>query len=112
MEEAGRLTITRDFGDEREVVDVIQCIVEPCSLVSAVLEAPKVIVCVPWSYLLTVVRDCIQRSTVLTVVSRYDADYMGIWTHDHSCVSCWNTPPLVVGNDAGDKIGPSIEVES
>ena len=59
MEEARHLSVSCDFGDEREVVDVVQCVVEPSSLVSAVLEAPKVIMGVPWSLLLTVVRDCV-----------------------------------------------------
>ena len=111
VKEAGRLTVTCDLGDEREIVDMVQRIVEPGSLISAILEVPKVIVCVPWSFLLTVVRDRVQRSSVLTVVSRYNANYMGIWTHNNSCVMCWNTPSLVVGDDTGDKVDPSIEVE-
>ena len=57
VEEAGRLSVSCDFGDEREVVDVVQRIVEPSFLVSAVLETPEVIVGVPWSLLLTVVRN-------------------------------------------------------
>ena len=104
--------VTCDFSDEQEVMDMVQRIVEPYLLISAVLEAPEIIVCVLWSFLLTVVRDRIQRSTVLTAVSRYNANYMGIWTHNNSCVTCRNAPPLVVGNDAGDEVDPSIEVES
>ena len=112
VKESGRLAVTRDLGDEREVVDTVQRIVEPCPFVSAVLEAPEVVMCVPWSLLLTVVRDRMQRPSILTAVSGYDADYMGIWSHDNPGVMRWNTPPLTVGDDAGNEIGPSIEIKS
>ena len=107
-----RLAETRDLSDEREVMDMVQRVIESCPLVSAVLEVPKVIMCILWSFLLTMVRNHIQRSAVLTAVSGYDADHMGIWSHDDPGVTRWNTPSLVVGDDAGDKIDPSIEVES
>ena len=68
--------------------------------------------CIPWSLLLTVVRNRIQSSTILTAVSGYDADHMGIWPHDDPGVMCLNTPPFIVGDDTGDKTDPSIEVES
>ena len=111
VEKAGRLTETRNFGDEREIVDAIQHVVEPCSLVSAILEAPKVVRCVPWSYLLTVVRDCMQGSAILTPISGYDADYMGVGTHDDSGVTCWDASSLAVSDDTGDEIDPSIKIE-
>ena len=63
-------------------MNVVQRVIELRPLVSAILEAPKVIMCVPWSFLLTVVRNPIQRSAVLTVVSGYDANHMGIWCHE------------------------------
>ena len=91
---------------------MIQHVVEPRPLVSAILEAPEIVMGVPWSFLLTVVRDRIQGSAILTAVSRYDADYIGIWTHNDSGVTCWDTSPFVVGDNAGDEISPSVEVES
>ena len=57
MKEAGRLSVVCDFSDEREVMDVVQRVVKPRSLVNAVLEAPEIVRCVPWSYLLTVADD-------------------------------------------------------
>ena len=57
VKKVGRLTIARDLGDEREVMDAVQRIIEPRSLVSAVFEAPEVVRCVPWSYFLTMVRN-------------------------------------------------------
>ena len=52
-----------------------------------------------------------QGSTVLAAVSGYDADYMGVWPLDNPGIAHWNAPPFAVGNDAGDEIDPSIEVE-
>ena len=112
VKEARRLVETRDLSDKRKVVDMVQRIVEPRFFVSAVFEVPKIILCIPWSLFLTVVRNGMQRSSVLTAVFGYDADYMGVRTHNNPGVTCWNAPPLVVGDDTGDKIGPSIEVES
>ena len=111
-EKAGRLAETCDLGGEQEVVDVFQRVVKLCSLVSAVLEAPKVVGCVPWSFPLVVVRDRMQGPTILTPVSGYNADDMRVWTHDDPGVARWNTPSLTVSNKAGDKIGPPIEIES
>ena len=93
-------------------MNTVQRVIESRSLVSAILEVPEVIMCVPWSYLLTVVRDHIQRSPILTAVSRYNADYMGIWSQDNPGISCWNAPPFAVSDNTGDEIDPSIKVES
>ena len=87
-------------------------VIESRSLISAILEAPEVVMCVPWLFFLTVVRDRIQRSSVLAAVSRYDAYYMRVWPHDNPGIVHWDAPPFAVGDDAGDEIDPLIKVES
>ena len=111
-EEARCLVELRNLGSEREVVDVLQCIVELCSLVSAVLEMPEIIVCVLWALSLIVVRDCIQGPPILIAVSWDNAYNVGVRAHDDPSVTRRDTSPFAVGNDTGDKIDPLIEVES
>ena len=111
-EEVGHLAEMCDLGDEQEVMDVFQRIVEPRPFVSAILETPKVVMHVPWSFSLIMVRDRIQGSSILTPVSGYDTNDMRVWTHNNSSVVHWDTPSLTVSDDAGDEIGPSIEIKS
>ena len=111
-EKAGSLTEACDFGSEREVVNVLQRVVKPRLLISAVLEAPEVVMCIPWSFPLIMIRDHIQGSTVLTPVSGNNTDDMRVWTHNDPGIPCWDTPSFTVSNDAGDEIDPSVEVES
>ena len=110
-EKAGCLAETRDLSGELEVVDVCQCIVKPRFLISTVLEVPKVVVCVSWSFPLVMVRYCMQGSTVLTAISRNNTDHMGIRSHDDPSIACRDAPPFIVSNDAGDKVDSSIEIE-
>ena len=111
-EEVGCLTEMCDLGSEREVMDVFQCIVELRSLVSTIFEVPEVIVCIPWSFSLIMVRDCIQGPTVLTPISGDNAYNMWVRAHDDPGVTCRDASSLAVGDYAGDEIGPAIEVES
>ena len=110
-EEAGCLVEMRNLGGEREVVNVFQRVVELRLFVSAVLEAPEVVMCVPWSSPLIMIRDCIQGPTVLAPVSGNNADNMWVWTHNDPSIPRWDTPSFTVSNDAGDEIGPSVEIE-
>ena len=55
-EEAGRLLETRDLGGEREVMDVLQRVVEPRPLVSTILETPEVVLGVLRSLSLIMIR--------------------------------------------------------
>ena len=80
--------------------------------VSTDLESPEVIVCVPWPFPQVVVRERIQQSPVLTVISWNNTYDMGVRTHDDSGVMHRDTSPLAVGDDTGDKVNPAIEVES
>ena len=91
---------------------MFQRVVELCLLVSAVLEAPEVVMCVLWSFPLIMIRDRIQGSTILTPVSGNNTDNVWVWTHNDSGVLRWDTPSFTVGIDAGDEIDPSVEVES
>ena len=110
-EEARCLTETCDLSSEREVVDVFQHVVESRSLVSAVLEVPEVIVCIPWSFSLIMVRDRIKRSSVLTPISRDNASDMWVRAHNNPGVTHWDASPLAISDYTGDKIDPVIEVE-
>ena len=90
---------------------MLQHIVKPHLFISAILEAPEVVVCVPWSLPLIMIRDRIQGPTILTSISGNNTDNMWVGTHKDSGVPRWDTPSLAVSNNAGDEIGPSIEVE-
>ena len=69
-EEAGHFAKACNLGGERKVVEMFQRIVEPCMLISTVLEMPQVIMGVLRVFSLIVVRECIQGSPILTVISR------------------------------------------
>ena len=58
------------------------------------------------------VRDCVQWSPILIVVSRDDAYDVGVRAHDDLSVVSWDASPFTVSNDTGDKIDPTIEIES
>ena len=111
-EETGRLSEPRDLRGKGEVMDVFQCIVEARSLVSANLEPPQVIVGVPWPFPQVMVRERIQRSSVLTAISWNDSYDMGVRAHDDPSVACRNAPSLAVGNDTGNEVNPAIEFKS
>ena len=53
-----------------------------------------------------------EGSTILAAVPGYDTDYMGVRSHDNPSIACRDAPPFTVSNDAGDEVGPSIEIES
>ena len=111
-EEVTRLLEACDLSGKRKVVDVFQHVVEPRSFISAVLEMPKVIVCVLGVFSLIMIRECVKRSTILTLVSRYDADDVWVWTHDNLGIPCWDASPFTVSNDTGDEVSPAVDVES
>ena len=110
--EAGRFAKAGNLGGKREVMNVLQRVVELHSLVSTIFEAPKVVVCVPQSLSLIMIGERIQGSPILTAVSWNDAYDMGIRAHDDSSVACWDASPLAVSDDTRDKVVPTIEVES
>ena len=56
-EEVRRLAEMRDLGGKREVMNVFQCIVKLCSLVSTILEIPEIVMRVPWSFSLIMIRE-------------------------------------------------------
>ena len=90
---------------------MFQCVVKSHSLISAVLEAPEVIMCIPQSFSLIMVRECIQGPTLLTLISGDDANNVWVRAHDDPSVACRNTSSFAVGDYAGDKVGPTIEIE-
>ena len=90
----------------------LQCGVEPNLLVSAVIEMPKVVMHTPQVLSLIMVRDCIQQSSVLTAVSKSNSHHMWVRAHDDPGVLCQNAPPPIVSNNAGDKVSPTVEIES
>ena len=90
---------------------MFQRVVKPRSFVSAILEVPEVVVCVLWSFSLIMVRDCIQGPTILTLISGDNADNMWVQAHNDSRVARWDTPPFTIGDNAGDEVDPTIEVE-
>ena len=73
---------------------MFQCVVKTPSFVSAILETPEVILSIPWALSLIVVGDSIQRSAVLTPVSRDDSYNMWVWAHDDPGVT--RRVPLLV----------------
>ena len=102
----------RDLGGKREVMDVLQHIVKLLSLVSSVPESPEAILCIPWALSLIVIRDCIQWSTVLTPVPRDNAYDVWVGPHNNPGVMCRDAPPGVVGDDAGNIVGATIEIKA
>ena len=93
-------------------MDVFKRVVESCSFVSTMLESPQVVVGVPWPFPQVVIRERIQRSSILVAIPRDNPYDMGVRAHDDSRVACRNTPPLAIGDDAGDEVDPAIELES
>ena len=101
-----------DLGSEGQVVEEFKCRFESVKFISAIFESPEVVVCVPRVLSLIMIRDCIQRSSVLTAVSRDDADDMGIGTHDRSSKVCRYTPSPIVSDDTGCIVSPAIVVKA
>ena len=67
---------------------------------------------VPWVHSLIVIRDHIQWSSILRVVSRDNADDVRIWPHNDSSIACRNAPPPVVSDDARYIVNPAVEIKS
>ena len=111
-EEAGGFAVARDLGGKGQIPNVFERRFEPVEVVSAELETPKVILGVPWALPLIMVRDRVQWSSVLRVVPRDDADNMRVRPHDHPGVPCWNAPPPIISDDAGDIVSPAIKIET
>ena len=63
-EEARRLAKACDCSGEQEVVNVFQHVVKPHSLISTILETPEIVLCIPRSFSLIMVRECIQGSVM------------------------------------------------
>ena len=111
-EEVGHFAKTRHLCSKREVMDMLQRVIKPRSFVSTIFEVPKVIKCVPRVFSLIMVRDCIQWSPILTVVSWNDAYNMRVGAHDDPSVASWDASPFAVSDNTGDKVDPAVEVES
>ena len=100
-----------DLGSEQKVVYVFQCVVEPRSLISTILEMPEVVLCVPRAFPLIMVRGHIEGASVLTPVSRDNPYDMGVRAHNDPSVLYWGPRPFAVSDDAGDIVGTTIEIE-
>ena len=111
-EEVGGFAVARDLGGKGQIPDVFERRFEPVEVVSAVLETPEVVLCVPWAFSLIMVRDRIQRSSILRVVPRDNTNNMGIWPHDDPGIACWDTSPPIVSDDTGYIVSPAIEIET
>ena len=108
----GGLVVTHDLSGERQVTDMFEGGLKPVEIVSAVLESPEVVLCVPWTISLIMVWDRIQRPSILRTIPGNDANDVRVWSHDHSCISRRDAPPPVVGNYAGHVVNPTIEIEA
>ena len=111
-EEARSLVVARNLSGEGQVSDMFECRFEPIEVVSAKLEMPEVILCVPWALSLIVVRDCIQWPSILQVIPRNDANDMGIWSHYHPSVASRDASPPIVSDDTGHIVGPMVEIKA
>ena len=111
-EEARGLAVVRTLGGEGQIPNTFECGFEPVEVVSSEFETPEVVLGVPWALSLIMIRDRIQWSSILRIISRNDANDMRVWSHDHSCIACWDAPPPVVGDYAGYVVDPAIEIES
>ena len=87
-EEAGHLSESHDFCGKRQIMDVLQCIVEAHFFVRADLETPQIIMCVPWSFPQVMIRESVQWSPILAPIPWDNADDMGVRTHDNSGILC------------------------
>ena len=111
-EEVRGFAVARNLSGEGQITNMFERGFEPIEVVSAELETPEVILSVPWALSLIMVRDCIQWSSILQVISGNDANDMRIWSHDHSSVACRNTPPPVVSDNTGNIVDPAIEIKT
>ena len=67
--------------------------------------------CIPWPLPHVMIREPVQWSPILTVISRYDTYDVGVGAHNDPGVMRWDASPFAICNDAGNKVGPAIEVE-
>ena len=111
-EEARGFAVACDLGGKGQIPDVFERRFELVEVVSAKLETPEVVLCVPWAFSQIMVRDRIQRSSVLRVVPRDNTNNMGIWPHDDPGIECWDASPPIVSDDTGHIVSPAIEIET
>ena len=86
--------------------------VKPVCFTRTVLEMPEVIISVPRVFSLIMVRDSIQGPSVLATISRDNTDDMWVGAHGDPSIPCQDSPPPVVSYDAGNKVGPRVEIEA
>ena len=67
--------------------------------------------CVPWPFPQVMVRERVQWTSILTVISRDNTYDMGVRAHDDPSISCQDAPPFTVDNDTRDEIDPMVEIE-
>ena len=101
-----------NLSGKGQVANVFKRGFKPVEIVSAKLESPKIILGVPWALPLIVIRDRVQWSSILQIISGNDADDMRVRPHDHPGVSRRNDPPPIVGDNAGYVVDPTIEIEA
>ena len=111
-EEARGFAVARNLSGEGQITNMFKCRIEPVEVVSAELETPEIVLGIPWVLSLIMVRDCIQWSSVLRVVSGDNADDVRIWSHNDSSIVRWNAPPPVVSDDARYIVDPTIEIKT
>ena len=111
-EEAGGFAVARNLSSERQITNMLKGRLELVEVVNAELETPKVVLSVPWTFSLIVVRHRIQWPPILQVISRDDANNMGIQPHDDSGVAHRNAPPPIVSDDARHIVSPAIEIKT
>ena len=76
------LTEAVDLSSEGQVMEEFKDGFEPVEIISAMLEMPEVIMCVPRAFSLIVIRDHAQWSSILAAISGNNADNVGIRSHD------------------------------
>ena len=91
---------------------MFECGFKSVKVVSTELEMPEIILGILWALPLIVIRDSVQWSSILQIISRDDADDMRVRPHNHPGVSHRNSSPPVVGDNAGYVIDPVIEIEA
>ena len=101
-----------DLSSKGQVMKEFECRFKSVELISAIFESPEVVVCIPGALSLIMIRDCVQRSTILAAISGNDANDMGIRTHDHPSEAHWYAPSPIVSDDAGCIVGPAIVIKA
>ena len=67
---------------------------------------------IPGVFSLILVRDSVQGPSILAAISWDNTNDMQVRDHDDPSVLHRNTPPPIVGDDARDDIGPTIEIKA